>query len=61
MAVWPPSQDSVPVQPCATNGMWLVWKLTPKVGTTVVLVVPPVLVLLFGSTKNVSSSSSTQR
>src|ERR1700745_4012490 len=56
--VWPPSQESDPVQPWATKSMVLVWNCTPKVG-----MVPPVatglgqpgvlmllLVVQFGST-----------
>ena len=67
--VWPPSQESGPVQPWAMYSMWLAWKFVPNVGT-----VPPaattagqpgavalLLVVQFGSIQKVLSSSMIQR
>ena len=69
--VWPPSQDSGPVQPWATKSMLLVWKFTPKVGMVLWPAVPTIagqpgvvmllLVVQFGSTQKVLSSSMIQR
>jgi hypothetical protein len=69
--VWPPSQESAPVQPWATKSMVLVWNCTPEVGMVVcpagptTLGQPGVVMLLlalqFGSTQNVLSSSMIQR
>src|ERR1700739_3459779 len=69
--VWPPSQESGPVQPWATKSMLLVWKFTPKLGMVACPPVattagqPGVVILLFvvqfGSTQKVLSSSMIQR
>src|SRR5579864_4010002 len=58
--VWPPSQESAPVQPWATKSIVLVWNCTPKVGMVLwpegptIVGQPAVLMLLlvvqFGST-----------
>ncbi len=69
--VWPPSHDIGPVQPWATKSIVLVWNCTPDVGMVLCPAGPTIagqpgvvmllLVVQFGSTQNVLSSSMIQR